>query len=341
MKEIKTVDAVGHIICHDITQIVRGVDKGVKFKKGHVVREEDVEVLLNLGKAHLYVWEKGESMLHEDEAAEILRDICIGKNMRAAEPKEGKIDIFADADGLLEVDIERLRAVNSLEDIMIATRYSGEPIRKGEKLAGTRVIPLVIEKEKLEEAKKVAGDTPLLKLIPFRKLKAGIITTGSEVATGRIKDTFTPVLIDKLANYGAEVVAHVVVGDDKEDITNNILKMKADGADLILCSGGMSVDPDDRTPGAIKDSGVRIVSYGAPVLPGAMFLLGYFDDVVPVAGLPGCVMYSSTTIFDLILPRLIAGVEVSKKDLAGLGHGGLCLNCEVCTWPTCGFGKGV
>ena len=341
MKKIKTVDAVGHVLCHDITRIVKDVVKDTPFRKGHVIKEEDIPVLLSLGKEHLYIWEKKEGMLHENEAAEILFDICKNDNMSGTEIREGKIELIADIDGLFRVDVDRLDAINELDDIMIATRHTNYAVKKGNKLAGTRVIPLILEEEKLKEAQKIAGDKPLLELLPYKKMKAGVVTTGSEVYHGRIKDTFTPVIINKLKEYGIEVCWHKVVDDKNEMIIDAIQEIRNSGAELILCTGGMSVDPDDLTPGAIKKSGADIITYGAPVLPGAMFLLGYFEDGTPIMGLPGCVMYSKATVFDLVLPRVAAGVKVTKKDISRMGHGGLCFSCKVCTYPRCEFGKGV
>lgn len=341
MKKIATVDAVGHVICHDITRIVKDVVKDVAFKKGHIVKEEDIPMLLSIGKEHLYVWEKTDGMLHENEAAEVLYDICKNENIKPSEVKEGKIELIADIDGLFRVDVERLDEINELDEIMIATRHTNYPVKKGEKLAGTRVIPLVVEEEKLKKAKEVAGNVPLMELLPYRNMKAGIVTTGSEVYHGRIKDTFTPVVIEKLSKYNISVCGHKIVNDESNMIVDAITKLRENGADLIVCTGGMSVDPDDLTPSAVRDSGAKIVSYGAPVLPGAMFLLGYFEDGTPVMGLPGCVMYAKATIFDLILPRVAAGVKITRKDIARMGNGGLCLSCKVCTYPNCGFGKGV
>ena len=339
MKCINTVDAVGHVLCHDITRIVKDVVKDTAFRKGHVVEEKDIPVLLSLGKDHLYVWEKDK--LHEDEAAQILYEVCKNEHMHPTPVKEGKIELIADCDGLFRVDVARLNAVNEIEDIMIATRHSNTVVKKGERLLGTRVIPLVIAKEKMELVKKTAGEEPLVSLTPFQKMKAGIITTGNEVYHGRIKDTFTPVVVGKLKTYGVEIGDHILCDDNQEKITNAILELKEKGMDMIVCTGGMSVDPDDKTPGAIKNTGAKIISYGAPVLPGAMFLLGYLEDKIPVMGLPGCVMYAKTTVFDLVLPRIIAGIPVTRKELAHLGNGGFCLGCETCHYPNCGFGKGV
>lgn len=341
MKLIKTEDAVGQVLCHDITQIIKGVTKGAVFQKGHIIREEDIPVLLSVGKENIYIWENNENMLHENDAADILREICQGEHMRATKPKEGKIELIAEEDGLLMVDIEHLRAVNSLGEMMIATRSSGFLVKKGDRLCGTRIIPLVIEKEKMEAARRAAGDKPLLQLLPLKPKKFGVIATGSEVYYGRIQDTFTPVLQEKLGEYGCEMIAHEILNDDHEQITAAIRRMLDAGCELVLCTGGMSVDPDDKTPLAIKNSGANIISYGAPVLPGAMFLVSYMEDGRPVCGLPGCVMYSKRTVFDLALPRLLADVPITAEWLAGLGNGGFCLSCPVCHFPNCGFGKGV
>lgn len=343
MKIIETTNAVGHVLFHDITQIIVGEKKGPVFRKGHVVREEDIPVLLSVGKDHLYVWEKSENSLHENEAALILRDICKNKGMTESEIKEGKIELIADIDGLLKINSEKLKAVNGLEDMMIATRHGNTPVKKGDKLAATRIIPLVIDKEKMEEAKKVAGEEPILTILPFKKKKVGIVTTGNEIFYGRIKDSFGPVIEGKLKEFDADILGQTLVGDQMDKIRDAILEFIDKDADLVVCTGGMSVDPDDCTPGAIKSTGARIVSYGAPVLPGAMMLVSYYhkgDKVIPVLGLPGCVMYAKRTIFDLLLPRVMADDEITREELSGLGEGGLCLNCSVCTYPNCGFGKG-
>lgn len=341
MKEVKTVDAVGHVLCHDMTQIIRGVTKDARFRKGHVVAPEDIPVLLSMGKETLYVWEKTPGMLHEDEAAQRLSALCHGPNMHASAPKEGKIELIADCDGLFQVDVSRLAAVNRTDELMIATRHTNTPVRAGDKLAGTRVIPLIIEEEKLKAAEMRCGPAPLLSVLPYRLKTAGVITTGNEVEKGLIEDTFTPVVVEKLRAYGVEVTHRCTPGDDMAAIARAAEDFHAAGVDLILCTGGMSVDPDDRTPGAIRATGANIVSYGAPVLPGAMFLVGYFPDGTPILGLPGCVMYSAATIFDLILPRVAAGVPVTREMIGQMGHGGLCLACPTCHYPNCSFGKGV
>ena len=339
MKLIRTEDAVGHVLCHDMTQIIKDQYKDARFRKGHIVTEADIPVLLSMGKEHLYVWEMTPGMVHENDAAERLLALCGQENMTRSEVKEGKIELKAACGGLFQVDSRRLIAVNSIEDIMIATRKGNTAVKKGDKLAGMRVIPLIIEEERLRAAEAAAGTAPLLKLLPYVKKTAAIVATGSEVKNGLIQDTFTPVVRDKLAAYGIETVSVLYSGDGVDNVANAIAEARQTGADLILCTGGMSVDPDDNTPGGIRQSGAHIVTYGAPVLPGAMFLLGYFEDDTPIMGLPGCVMYAGTTIFDLALPRIAAGVEMTRTDFAVMGEGGLCLGCRPCHWPDCPFGR--
>ena len=340
MKLIPVQEAVGHVLCHDLTRIVRGEFKGPQFRKGHVVTEEDIPMLLSMGKEHLYVWEMEPGMLHENDGAEALCALCFGENMARSEVKEGKIELTATCDGLFRVDTARLTAVNMIEELMIATRHSNTPVKAGDKLCGTRVIPLVIREEKLQAAREAAGDKPLLEVLPYRRKTVGVVTTGSEVFHGRIQDTFTPVIVDKLRAYGMEMTVHELSDDGMDNILAAIEKVRKTGVDLVLCTGGMSVDPDDNTPGAIQKSGAKIVTYGAPVLPGAMFLLGYYGDGTPVMGLPGCVMYAGATIFDLILPRVAADVPVTRTEIAAMGNGGLCLGCQECRYPICPFGKG-
>ena len=221
--------------------------------------------------------------------------------------------------------------------LLMATIHNNTPVKKGEKLGGTRVIPLMVEEEKLNEAKKVIKK-PFISVEKFKKKKVGIVTTGNEVFYGRIKDAFGPVIKNKFEYYGSEVLGQVILPDDKEKITEAIKMWIDKGADIVVCSGGMSVDPDDVTPSAIKDCGGEVVTYGSPVLPGAMFLLAYLGDT-PIMGLPGCVMYSKRTVFDLVLPRILIDEKLTKRDIALYGEGGLCLDCKVCTFPHCSFGK--
>lgn len=340
MRVVQTENAVGMVLGHDITEIVPGEFKGVAFKKGHVIKESDIERLLRIGKEHIYIFELGEDEFHEDEAALELGRLICGNGVHFTEPpREGKINIIPDYKGLLKINREILDDVNDLDDICIATIHGNRTTEDKALIGGCRVIPLTIKKDKLQEIRDIIADRgPIFEVKPFKTLKAAIIVTGSEVYKGRIEDKFGPVVEKKLKYYGAEVFHKEIVSDELETIRDTILKVKEMGAELIVVTGGMSVDPDDKTPGAIKATGARIVKYGTPILPGAMLLFGYLGDV-PIFGLPGCVMFSATTAFDLLLPRVMAGEEITRRDITRLGYGGQCLKCEVCTFPDCHFGK--
>lgn len=338
MKYIKTVDAVGHILCHDITKIIPGEFKGVAFKKGHRVREEDIQELLNIGKEHLYIYELDENKIHENDAAIILGNLGAGKNIILdREVKEGKVDFYAQEEGILKVKRELLFKLNRLGEISFSTLPHNYPVKKGMKLGGTRVIPLVINRAKMETAKYLVTEK-LLEVRRYRKYKVGVIVTGGEIFHGRIEDKFGPVIKKKVEEYGSEIIHQFFSKDDKEMIKKSAEKLLKMGADMIIFTGGMSVDPDDVTPTAIMELGGELVTYGSPVLPGAMFLLSYLGDI-PMMGLPGCVMYSKRTIFDLVLPRILAEERLTSDDIAVLGDGGLCQSCEICHYPNCSFGK--
>lgn len=337
MKEIRTVESEGMIVCHDITKIVPGEFKGVAFKKGHKIRKEDIEELLKLGKEHIYIWEETEGKIHENDAAIRIKTHIAGANLEFSDIKEGKIDLIAKTDGILKIDVAELFKLNSLGQIIVATQHNNSLVKKGEKVAGTRVIPLVIDAEKIIELEKTVKQG-IIKIAPITEKKFGIVTTGNEIFYGRIEDKFGPVLKKKLEEYNCEIVSHSFSPDDKENIKERVKEAIEKGAEIVLCTGGMSVDPDDRTPSAIKELGGELVTYGAPVLPGSMILLSYLKGVA-ILGLPGCVMYSKKTIFDLVLPRILSDEKLSFEDIAAYGHGGLCLNCEICSFPHCSFGK--
>jgi molybdenum cofactor synthesis domain-containing protein len=340
MQKIRVQDAVGTVLMHDMTQIIPGQTKDARFRKGHIVKEEDIPVLLSMGKEHIYVWNQIPGLIHEDEAAERLAEAVAGSGIRLSETKEGKVNLIADQDGLIYTSEEGIFALNSLEYIVLATLHNHRPVKKGQKIAGTRVVPLMIDEEILLKAEAIASKfkEPLLQIRPLQSKKVGIVTTGSEVFHGRIEDKFGPVLRSKVSEWGSTVLGQSFADDDIEMIQEKIREHLANGAEMILVTGGMSVDPDDVTPTAIKELGGELITYGSPVLPGAMFLLAYLDDV-PIMGLPGCVMYSRTTVFDLVATRILTGERLSRLDIAKYGHGGLCLECPVCTYPQCHFGK--
>ena len=339
MKQIKIEDSVGCILSHDVTKIVPGEFKGRLFKKGHVIKEEDIEKLLDIGKEHIYVWEPKEGQLHENDAAKRIKDLVLGKGCCISEEiKEGKIDFFANTQGIVKINKELLLKLNLLGEIIVSTIHNNTPVKKGEKIGSTRVIPLIIDEKKIIEAENIINEK-IISVEEIKPKKAVLITTGNEVYKGRIKDAFLPVMKEKLGYYGSEIIKQVILPDNKEMITENILKaIEEDKVDMVICTGGMSVDPDDVTPSAIKDCNGDIVTYGAPVLPGAMFLLAYYKNI-PILGVPSCAMYSKRTIFDLVLPRVLVDEKLSFEDIAKYGNGGMCLNCEICSFPHCSFGK--
>jgi len=339
MKQIKIEDAIGCILSHDVTKIVPGEFKGRLFKKGHVIKKEDIPKLLNIGKEHIYVWEPKEGEVHENDAAVRIKNLVLGEKCYISdEIKEGKIDFFSAKQGVLKVNKDLLLKLNMLGEIIVSTMHNNTPVKVGEKIGSTRVIPLIINEEKIIEAEKLIKEK-IISVKEIKPKKAVLITTGNEIYKGRIKDAFLPVMKEKLEYYGGEIVKQIILPDDKEMISSNILKaIEEEKADMIICTGGMSVDPDDVTPSAIKDCNGEIVTYGAPVLPGAMFLLAYYKNT-PILGVPSCAMYSKRTIFDLVLPRVLADEKLFFEDIASYGNGGMCLSCGVCTFPHCSFGK--
>ncbi len=341
MKTIPVQEAVGMVLCHDITQIIPGCFKGPAFRKGHIVREDDIPRLLSMGKENIYAWEMQSGLLHEDEAAVRIARAVAGEGLSLSEPKEGKVNLMAERDGLLKIDVEALFGVNEVEQVVLATLHSNRSVARGRVVAGTRIIPLVIDEGVIERIeKKCREEGAVVRVLPWKPLKTGIVTTGSEVFHGRIEDRFGPVVRRKLEAYGCEVMGQKFASDNVPLIVEAICAFLEEGAEMITVTGGMSVDPDDVTPAAIRAAGGRVVTYGAPVLPGAMFMTAYIGEA-PVLGLPGCVMYHGSSIFDIVLPKILAGEEIKRGDIVRLAHGGLCLHCAECRFPDCGFGKGA
>ena len=406
VKTIPVEQAVGMVLAHDITEIKKDEFKGRAFKKGHIVREEDISHLQRLGKEHLFVIEIAEDEMHEDDAAYALARALMGEGVKIeGEPKEGKINIIAERDGLLKINREALLRFNMLGDVMCATLHNNTVVKKGQLVAGTRAIPLVVKKGIVEEAMRIAN-TGIIEVKELRKPKAGVVITGNEVYYGRIKDAFAPIITKKIEAFDGEIIGIYYAPDDEEFIEERLRELVMAGADLLITTGGMSVDPDDVTRYAIRRLGATDITYGSAVLPGAMFLVAYISATehsteeseemrkhvvytntrpwlsarkqcdspterlqasgfrlqennllkessayslrpvaykrlqpIPILGIPACGMYHKTTIFDLILPRVLAGERIGRFELAELGHGGLCLNCKECRYPVCPFGK--
>ena len=368
-KSIPVTEAVGTVLAHDITEIRPGEFKGRAFKKGHIIRQEDVCHLQRLGKEHLFVLDIRDDEMHENDAAYALANSLMGKGvMIKGEPKEGKINIVAGIDGLLKVNKEALLAFNMLEEIMCATLHNNTVVKKGRTVAGTRAIPLVVKKSIVGEAMRIgASARGIVSVREMRRPRAGVVITGNEVYYGRIKDAFAPVIADKIQSVGGEIVGVYYAPDDESFIESRLRELMGAGADLLITTGGMSVDPDDVTRFAIRRLGADDITYGSAVLPGAMFLVAYLEKAqssnfklqseetsmqkdniepgtlnverIPILGIPACGMYAKATVFDLVLPRILAGEKIARSELAEFGHGGLCMKCETCNYPVCPFGK--
>lgn len=339
MKAIPVEDAIGTMLCHDITRIVPGQDKGPAFRRGHIVGPDDIQALLDIGKANLFVFDLQDGYVHEDECAQRLAQAAAGPGLDISLPTEGKSTLTAAHNGVLYVNVPGLLELNSVQDVTFATIHSGQFVKKGRAVGGTRVIPLAMPQDLLLQAEQVcAQHAPIIEVRPLKSAQVGLVTTGSEVYTGRIKDGFGPVLRKKFADLGSQVVDQILVSDQVDMTVQAITSLVDRGANFIAVTGGMSVDPDDQTPAAIRATGADVITYGAPTYPGAMFMLAYLQGI-PIVGLPGCVMYYKSSIFDLVVPRLLTGEPLERKDILAFGHGGLCENCPTCHYPACGFGK--
>ncbi len=339
MKKVRVEDAIGMVVAHDLTKIVPGEFKGARFKKGHIIEVKDIEELKSMGKNHVYIMELKEDTLHEDEAAVEIGEAIKGENTYFNPPSEGKINITATREGILKIKKDLLYKINEIPDVVVSTLHNNSVVKKDTIIAAGKVTPLVIEKKYIDELKKVLeAKNGIIDVKPFAVKKVGIVITGTEVFNGTIKDKFASVIKEKVEGFGACIKEVLFAPDDLELISKAIDICKESGCDLIICSGGMSVDADDITPIAIEKAAKEVITYGSPVIPGAMFMLAY-DDETTLIGLPACGMFVRVTVFDILLPRIIANDKITKRDINELSHGGLCLRCETCNYPICPFGK--
>ncbi|TCK97764.1 molybdenum cofactor synthesis domain-containing protein [Natranaerovirga hydrolytica] len=339
IQKVSIENAVGMVLAHDLTKIIPKEYKGAPFKKGYIIKEEDIEPLKKMGKYHINIIQIDEKRLHEEEAAYAIGMAAAGEGISLTKPSEGKVSLKANAKGLLKINKKLLEAVNEIDDIILSTRHTHTIVEANQIVAGTKVIPLVIEKDKITRVKKILEkEEPMVSIKPLMPLKVGIVVTGTEVYTGKIEDKFGQVLVDKAKDMGGIPFDVLFAPDEEDKITQCIHRHLEQGADLVMVSGGMAVDADDVTPNAIEKVSTEVISYGSPVLPGAMFMMAYRKDI-PILGIPACGMFSKITVLDLILPRVFAKDKINKKDIISLAHGGLCLNCERCTYPVCPLGK--
>jgi molybdenum cofactor synthesis domain-containing protein len=340
MKKIKTEDAVGMVLGHDVTQIIPGKYKGPRFRRGHRIREEDIPEFLKIGKEHIFVMDLKSGIIHEDDAALRLGRAFAGKKIETKGPSEGKVTFYSKTNGVLEINLPLLNRINLSRNMILSTIHRHTQCRPGMAIGATRIISLTAPEKQIRRVETwCKKEGPVLEILPYRKLDAGVVITGNEIYTGRIKDRFDERVGKRVSRFGSRVVKKVVVPDDAHRISQALLNLHKDSVDLILVTGGLSVDPDDVTRAGIKEAGTRIIFYGTPVLPGAMFLYGMLGKK-PVLGLPACVFYHSATLFDIVFPRVLAGQVLTRKEISLLGHGGFCQNCHVCHFPSCPFGKG-
>lgn len=340
MKKIKIENAVGMVLGHDVTQIIPGEYKGPRFKRGHLIREEDISEFLRIGKEHIYVMELKPGVIHEDEAALRLAKAFSGENIDLTGPSEGKVTLLSKIEGILKINLALLHRFNLSGNIILSTLHRYTPCTSGMAVGATRIISLTTletQIEKVENWRKQYG--PVIDILPYRKLNVGVVITGNEIFKGRIHDRFDEKVGKKIVHYGSQIVKKLVVPDDISQISKALLELQDVNTDLILVTGGLSVDPDDVTRAGIKKAGTKIIFYGTPILPGAMFLYGRLDKK-PVLGLPACVFHHNATLFDIIFPRVLAGEVLTRKEISLLGHGGFCQNCNSCNFPLCPFGKG-
>ncbi|MHB8928364.1 MAG: molybdopterin-binding protein [Bacillota bacterium] len=335
-REARVNTSIGLVLAYDLTEIIPGQRKGAVLRRGHVITQDDLEVLRRIGKATIKVLELEPGEVHEDEAAARLAHALAGPGLKVSQPGEAWADVVAEEAGLLKVSVEALLRVNSLGEILVATRHNNLPVRRGDLVAKAKVLGLVISEGKLRQAERIAAEAAVLRVAQFRKVRAGVVVTGREVFEGRVKDAFGPLLRQRLEAYGSTIAHAEVVPDEVEPIAGAIRGMLDRSVDMVLVTGGMS--PDDCTPEAISRSGAEVDFYGAPVSPGAMSLVAYAGEI-PVLGIPAGLLARPRGFFDLVLPRLLAGETLGPADVAAYGHGGLCLGCQECTFPSCSFGK--
>ncbi len=337
-RKVKVEDAVGMVLVHDITEV--NLDRGFKgraFKKGHIIKPEDVEKLKKLGKEYVYVLELSEDEVHEDDAAKLLADALMGENLyRDEEPKEGKINIYSKVFGVFKVDVEKLFQFNMVGEPSCPTIHTNMYVKPGEKVAAVRIISLVAPRKEIDEALKIAG-SGIMKVVPFEEKRVGMIITGNEVYSGRIEDRFYERLKPKLEFFKCKVEERVILPDDKERIKEKIVEFN-EKYDIVVLTGGTSVDPDDVTYRAIREAGAENFIRGNPIQPGNMFTMGWINGK-PVVAVPAAALFYKATSFDIWLPRLLIGDVITKEEVAAKGHGGLCHNCPVCVFPICPFGR--
>jgi hypothetical protein len=340
MIKLSIEEAVGKPLAHDITRIIPGKSKGPAFKRGHIVTKDDLPLLRDMGKNYLYVLDPDKGYIHEDDAAEVLAKAFQWQGFHLEGPSEGKFTLKAAIKGLLKINLELLTFINRSGNIICSTIHQNTVCLEGTAVAATRIIPVAVEESEFWPiVEEIRDKGPLLSLLPFTRLNVGVVVTGEEVFSGRVKDCSLEILSPKVISLGGTIISHRISPDKKKMISAAIQEVARDGCEIIIVTGGLSVDPDDVTLDGIIDSGATLVSYGSPILPGAMFAVAYMGEIA-ILGVPAAVFYYKVTVLDIFLPRAMSGDQITREDIVSLGHGGLCLVCEKCRYPICPFGKG-
>ncbi len=347
LRAVPVKEAVGSHVLHDMTRIVPGREKDAAFTAGQKLSAGDICRLQQMGRNRIYVQEGNrnlENWVHEDDVARTFARQMPGNGVEVeAPPREGKVNFRATRSGMLLVDTERLERFNLVPDVMCATRHTYSLVGQGTRIAGTRAIPLYLSRPGLLKALAALEGGPLFQVKPLRRAKVGILVTGTEVFQGLIQDRFAPIITDKVRQFHCDVVKTLLAPDDAAIIAQSVRELLSAGADLVITTAGLSVDPDDVTRRGLSDAGLQDTLYGVAALPGTMSLIGRINGKnggAQVLGVPACALFFKTTAFDLLLPRLLADVSITRLDLARIGHGGLCMECRTCIFPHCSFGKG-
>ncbi len=341
MIKLSIEKAIGKPLAHDITRIVPGESKGPAFKKGYILTENDLSILRDMGKSNVYVFDPDRGYIHEDDAAKALAEAFQRKWFTLEGPSEGRLNLKAQIHGLLKINISLLQFINQSETIICSTIHQNTVCFEGMTVASTRIIPVAIEESRFWPiVEEIRDKGPLLRLLQFSRKNIGVVVTGKELSSGRIQDGSLDILSPKVQSLGGKIISHQICPDKKVAISQAIRQMAKDSCDIIIITGGLSVDADDVTLDGIISSGAKLVSYGSPILPGAMFALAYLGDI-PILGIPAALFYYKVTVLDIFLPRAMSGDVIAREDIVSLGHGGLCLNCPECRYPVCPFGKGI
>lgn len=340
MNTVRVEEAVGMVLAHDLTKIVPGEFKGAAFKKGHVIKHDDINKLKSMGKNHINILELMDGYIHEDDAALKIAKAISGEGVSLKGPSEGKVELKASYKGILKINVAALNQINEIEELVVATIHTNTLVEEGQSLAATRIIPLAIHEEKIIQVKEIGAvsDKQVISVQKLKPMKVGLIITGTEVYEGRIKDGFATVMKEKIRHYDCSLLALQYCPDNLAVIEKAIDEMIEQGAEIVLTCGGMSVDADDVTPKAIKNASEYVLSYGIPVIPGNMLMLAYKGSTA-ILGIPAAAIFVKHTSLDIILPRILSGERLRRKDIAAYGHGGLCLGCKNCTYPMCPYGK--